>query len=222
MTTKSALITQIASDLIRSDLTTVIGQAIDDAIKKYQGTRFFFNETRDCVLTLVDGTWQYTSASTFTPSTPTIADFYELDAVFVIESSQNYGPLRKEPYEWLERIASDASAQNGRPYCYARLANCIQFYPRPDSTARTVRLVGHYKLAGPANDAEANNPWMINPQAYQLIRYAALADIYGPTRYKDSNKQTLAQYWESFWLNDLFGSGARKSSLGRIRGGMRL
>jgi len=222
MTTKSALITQIRTDLIRSDIDTVIGQAIDDAIKKYQGHRFHFNETRDCVLTLVDGTYRYTSSSSYTPSTPTIADFFELDAVIIIENSQNYGPLDKEDPAVIERLASDSSAASGRPYCYARYADGIWFYPKPDSTSRTARLMGHYRLAGPASDGEADNKWMTDPAAFQLIRYSAQTIIYGPGRYKDVQKAAMAAHWEAYWLNELFARNSKKSGTNRIRGGMPL
>jgi hypothetical protein len=220
MTTKGALITQIATDLIRSDLTSVIGQAIDDAIDRYKSTRFYFNETRDSVLTLVDTQYRYSDSDTWASNQPKISQFLEIDAVFVIESSQNYGPLGKKDPSVIERFASDSSAQTGRPYDYARFADGVWFYPVPDDTSRTVRFVGHYELAGPASDGEASNKWMT--EAYQLIRYAAQTNIYGLPRYKDFEKQKSAQYWESYYLNELLGRGGRKSGMGRIRRGMPL
>lgn len=166
MTTKTALKATIADDLIRSDLTTQIGEAIDTAIKFYQNHRFYFNEVRSVTFATV------ASQSTYASSDSTnIPLFVHLDSVYLVDSSSRVWELsRTDPIDM--EFLLDSSASEGRPYEYAYFESSFRLYPIPDGIY-TVRPMGVIKKAVPATDGEADNVWMT--EAYELIRCRAKA-----------------------------------------------
>jgi hypothetical protein len=163
MTTKSLLIARIADDLARADLTSQIGNAIDDAITHYQPMRFFFNETRLATFVTV------AAQSTYTASDDTdVPLFIELDAVMLSDGTNTRELEHISPTE-IERLL-DSSASSGRPTRYSYYEQSFRFYPVPD-IAYTIRPIGLIEKAGPATDDELNNVWCV--YAFELIRCRA-------------------------------------------------
>lgn len=169
MSTLATLKTRIADELSRSDLTSQIALAITDAIGKYQKVRFYFNETGALGETFNTGagTETYTSASN-----PNLPFMYDLDDLFITVSGNLSVLQRIDPT--LYRLQKTNSA-SGQPYNYMWLNQTISLWPVPDQ-AYTITMVGHYKLAAPASDSEANNKWMTD--AERLIRSCAKRMLY--------------------------------------------
>ncbi len=163
MTTKSLLITRIADDLARADLTSQIGNAIDDAITHYQVQRFFFNETRLATFVTVAAQSTYTSSDD-----ADVPLFIELDAVMLNDGTNNRELEHISPaeIEWL----LDSAASSGRPNRYSYYEESFRLYPVPD-IVYTIRPIGLISKAGPATDDEAGNVWMT--KAFELIRSRA-------------------------------------------------
>lgn len=167
MTTLATMKADIADDLVRTDLTSSIADAITRAIEHYQPARFWFNETRSETFDTVAAQPRYSSADD-----AAIPEFVTLDGLVITVAGQNR-PLRLiDPVQF--ELLLDNSASTGQPYSCTYYDITIGLYPIPDQIY-TVRMLGHIKKAAPANDAEANNVWMTH--AYQLIRSRATADV---------------------------------------------
>jgi hypothetical protein len=172
MATFGQLQQYVSSRLLDEDNVAVqlsdVKAAINDAIAYWKVQRYFFNEARDtAVLTQGDGI------------IPLPNDFLvpaRDDGGFEIEYSSMRYPLSKvsaQQYDgyWLAN-------GNGLPQVYARLADEYHVYPLPD-IAYTIRrnyLKDYPALVG---DADTND---FTIHADRLIRYAALADLYGSMR----------------------------------------
>lgn len=161
---------RIASELARSDLTTQIASAISDAIAIYQKERFRFNETdpsTPVTFSTVANQAVYTSSAN-----ANIATLFSIDYMLLTIGNQLI-PLTYDTAENL-RIQNQINTTSGQPESYAYEGNQIIMSPVP-SDVWTVTMGLFRKLAAPANDAEANNPWMI--AAERLIRSRAKYEI---------------------------------------------
>lgn len=154
---------RIADELARADLTSQIAYAITDAIECYQSERFWFNESRDVTFSTVASQEYYTSSDN-----ALIPDIYAIDyAVMTVGSVVN--ALTRYTPEHIEYLSDDGT-QTGEPCAYAYFQKKIRLYPVP-TDVYTVRIAGHVKVAAPATDGEADNPWMTD--AERLIRARA-------------------------------------------------
>lgn len=169
MTTLATMKNRISDEISRADMTSQIANAINDAIALYQTKRFYFNETGP------DGSTFNTVANqeTYTAADdPDIPYMYDVDDVFVTVGVNNFRVKRIDPT--LYRINQMPNFK-GQPYQYMFLNQTFSFSPIPN-TAYPMQIVGHYKLAAPASDAEANNKWMTD--AERLIRSCAKRFLY--------------------------------------------
>jgi len=197
MTTLAVLKAKIASDLVRSDLTTQIAEEIDLAIKHYQSTRFYFNETRTKTFdTVASQTWYSASDD------PNVAAFINVDNLFITVSGSRRA-LGYTPSTAFELLTDD-NASTGEPYRYTRYAEQIGLYPIPDQVY-TVRITGLEKVAAPASDSETDNPWMTD--AYDLIRCRTKSQIYDHVIRDWVSADRFAQR-----ERDVFGELKRKTS----------
>lgn len=164
MTDLSTLKSRIADDLSRTDLTSQIANAINDAIAHFQNTPFYFNETRSSTFATV------ASQSTYTSSDDAdIPKFADLDVVVLEDSGGESYDLT--PYDIAEMESLlDNSASTGRPYAYLYHAQSFRLYPIPDAVY-TVRPIGIIEKDAPATDGESGNVWMT--EAFELIRCRA-------------------------------------------------
>lgn len=176
MTTRAIMLAEIQSDMERTSATeaTAITSKINAAIRHYQPMRFWFNESRSITLSTVVGTDTYTFNTATTTGTIG-AEFYRLDGVWFSATSTDVRELERVNYDQMEAWADSQSATNGEPMAYAYVNRGLRFYRNPDAIY-TLRLAGHLKLAAPATDAEADNPWMT--EAYDLIMSRAKAELY--------------------------------------------
>lgn len=167
MTTRATMKTEIIDELDRdaSDGTRVLKQ-ISAAIKHYQPSRFFFNESRSVTFATVDAQDIYT----FGTGNDIVTEFYKIDFAELTQSGQDYALVRTS-YVDIEKWA-DSSTTKARPTHYAYIDQALRLYRTPDA-AYTVRLTGHIKLAEPAADDTAGNEWFT--EAYELIKCRAKA-----------------------------------------------
>ena len=174
MTTKDALAARIADDLARSDLTTQIGNAIDDAIEHWKTTRFHFNETRAVTFTSVASQSIYTSSDS-----ASIPLMFDVDTLYVTESGgtpELVGPNgKKQDFDHVHDLILTGGG-TGKPYMWAWFDRSIYVYPVPDSTSYTFRLTGAIEKAVPASGSEADNVWMT--EAFALLRAHAKGLLY--------------------------------------------
>lgn len=165
--------------------TTAIENAINGAIRKWQRSRFYFNESRSLNFTTVIGQIWYSSTDD-----ADIPKFVKIDELIHVDSASQETVLRfTEQSQFESQI--DNSAATGEPYNYAYFNMQIGLYPKPDA-ANTIRIRGHYKVDAPATDSEANNVWMV--EAFDLIKAQAKAFLYRDYARDAAN----GEYFQSF------------------------
>lgn len=167
MTTQTIMKARIADELARSDLTSQIAYAIGDAIKAYEDDRFFFNESRALTFTTVADQEFYDS-----DDSANIPLVQKIDYVLLYIGDQPYTLMPMKPAE-IETASTNATS-TGEPGWYCWYGNQLRLYPVPNG-AYTVRIGASYKVAAPASDSEADNPWMTH--AERLIRSRAKLEL---------------------------------------------
>ena len=108
----------------------------------------------------------------------------------------------------------DVSASSGEPYDFAYFNREIWLYPVPEQVY-TIRVIGLYKVAGPATDGEADNPWMT--EAYELIRYRAEAYL-AANSLRNPELAGAKLQAEADALSSLRAETTKRASLGTIQG----
>lgn len=211
MSTKGNLITKIAGDLSRSDLTTVIGEAIDKAIAFIQSERFITDVSRGSTFSTVIGQYIYTD--TDLPGPPALSQFYEFDAVWIEDGGQRY-KLGQVDYAEIEFYTDNAQSA-GRPYEFARYKDQLWVYPVPDVATYTVRIAGHHDVAGPASDGEVGNLWMTDAVMFEYLRFAAEEDVYA-NKVKNMDLALKSSKLKGDWLYKLRERTSKKIGTGKI------
>lgn len=159
---------RVADELARSDLTTQIANAINDAIDFYQNERFIFNESRDITFSTVSGQEFYSTAAN--ANIPTLKSF---DYVILYLGNIPWNLRRRAPLDI--EILNQNGLMRGQPWNYAYYNKQLRLGPVPD-TAYSMRIAGRITYAAPATDTEANNPWMVD--AEKLIRCRAKMELH--------------------------------------------
>lgn len=214
MTTLATLKSRIADDLRRTDIDPQISSAIQDAIKRWEGERFWFNEKR-FRLDTVAGTEEYSIPSDLTntdaSALATGEDLLELDDVKILDDNEIY-QLQQRSEHWLNNWQAPASQYTGTPDYYGVFANKIRIGPIPDAVYQ-ITISGLAKLATISADTDTN-AW--TDEAESLIRHQALADLYRVTT-RDPEGFQLALGG----VQDAFSYLKRKSSSKLNRGRIR-
>ena len=167
MTTLAVMKTRIADELARSDLTTQIAYAINDAIDAYNNERFHFSETRANTFQTVAGQEFYG------PSDASwLGKMVVIDYVYAYNENQPYRLPAETPAN-IELLAINGTF-SGIPWSYCWYGNQVRLYPIPDK-AYTIRMGGAVKVDPPASDAETDNAWMA--KAERLIRSRAKLEL---------------------------------------------
>jgi len=160
------MITRIADELSRSDLTTQIQNEIQSAIAYYQNERFYFNERRDVTWNTVIGQEFYTSTDI-----PDLSLLTQMDAM-TITVNQDRFKVRPWPYPNLEQMSVTTTTQ-GQPGYYSIYAQQIRLYPIPQMVY-PMRLSGLFVVAAPVNMSDSN-VW--TNDAEELIRARAKKNV---------------------------------------------
>jgi hypothetical protein len=170
MATLADMKARIADELARGDLGTQIASAITTAITEYQKERFRFSDvtpTTPPTFNTVADRWIYTAADN-----ANIADAKAWNYIF--SQVGNYlRDLTKSTPEMV-RSYNQLGTMHGQPIWYAYEGNQLLIAPVPD-TVYPITLGIFRNVAAPADDAEADNPWM--NEAELLIRSRAKYEI---------------------------------------------
>lgn len=155
MATYGTMKSRIATEMSRSDLTTVIPYAIQDAIRFYQGTKFWFNE---------DGATTPTVAAQADYALPT--DFIELDYASLTVNGATY-PLK--PVQYRSIAGMNVNNTQGVPQYVATYQESLWLYPVPNAVY-TVTFWYTRELDALSGDSDTN-AW--TTEAEELIRIHA-------------------------------------------------
>lgn len=171
MSTLGDLKQEIADDLDKN-LTdepygAMIASGINAAIRYYQNTRFFFNETRDETFATVADQSIYTGTDS-----AAIPKFIEFDQIVLMDGTEPVALAQISPTEW--EVLTASGDNTGRPCAWCYFNRSIGLYPIPND-AYTVRLVGHIMKDAPTDDDDDENVWVA--EAYELIRARACVQI---------------------------------------------
>jgi hypothetical protein len=213
MTTLGAMITKIAGELGRNDLSAangVIQTAIEDAIGFYQSHSFFFNDNDNVTFnTVVDQSAYDDDDTTIVEYT----DWYDLRSVLLEEADGEVHELFEMDYVKLRGL-TDTPSSSSRPTHYCRYAEKIYLYPKPDLATYEINPIGHYKVAAPATSGESGNPWMT--KAWDLIKHSAKRRIY-MDQLKDRGKAQDQGTLEMAALENLVNVTGKKRRTGKIK-----
>lgn len=168
--TQGDMKTRIAQELARADLTTHIANAITDAIGIYQKERFRFNENipdNAKSFVTVAGQAIYTSADLADIATVQAFDYMLMKVGITLFQLKREDPV-------VVKLYNQTTQMMGQPGWWAYEGNEIILAAIPDQ-AYTIYVGGFFVAPAPANDAEANNPWMNT--AERLIRARAKYEI---------------------------------------------
>jgi hypothetical protein len=190
VTTQTIMKARIADELARTDLTSQIAYAITDAIAAYQGEAWHWNESRTTVSFSTVASQEFYTSS----------DDADIANIRKIQYSVLYvgDDVRKLEYrcpEDMEYLSANGT-QEGTPWSYGWYDNKIRLYPVPD-TVYTVRIAAHVKVAAPASDGEASNPWMTD--AERLIRSRAKLELALHVLRDDALAATMAEAVKEAW-----------------------
>ena len=207
MSTLGEMKTSIASELMRDDLEPAIGLEISRAIKFYMPKRFWFNEKRTrVVFNMVIGQDTYTVADH-----PDIPNLIRIDSI--TSNRDGLSLLVKLVNQaQMELWLNSSSILSNPPAYYSYYEQALRFYPIPDF-AYPVRVASVVRVAEPATDDEANNPWM--NEAEELIRSRAKSKIFAHWMEDPASGATMAQM-ESEALVSLQAESSSRTQVNRL------
>lgn len=158
---------RIADELLRSDLTSQIQEAIQTAIREYESRPFYFNQLRNAsAFSTVRGQEFYSNSDS-----PLVASMATLNRVQVMVSGNRYTLNPRTP-EYMEDTSVNPIVY-GQPVDYSYFAEQLRFYPIPDNSY-VVTLTGIYRLFTLANPGDTN-AWVSDAEL--LIRSRAKYEL---------------------------------------------
>ena len=168
MATFKDLQDRIAADLTRDDLVSQTKDAILDAVKHYETSRFFFNTTRSKTFLTVAGQDSYGAAAL-----AELPNIIQLDRIFIRDGISIY-PLDRMEADEFEFLAGSPTTGNGKPSVFTYVDGALMLYPTP-AAVYTLRPHMHFRLPALSDDTHAN-AW--TNEAEQLIRAHAKMLLY--------------------------------------------
>lgn len=191
---------RIADELVRTDLTTQIQNAIQTAIKQYERVPLYFNQLRqEAAFSTVHGQEFYSSAAS-----PLIASMVTLERVTVTVSGNRYTLNWRTP-QYLEDTSVNPIVY-GQPVDYAYYAETLRFYPIPDNSY-PIALTGIQRLFALQN-ATDTNAWTSDGEL--LIRSRAKFEL-ATHVLRDADLAASMKAAELDALSDLRGETMRRT-----------
>lgn len=191
---------RIADELVRTDLTTQIQNAIQTAIKQYERVPLYFNQLRqEAAFSTVHGQEFYSSAAS-----PLIASMVTLERVTVTVSGNRYTLNWRTP-QYLEDTSVNPIVY-GQPVDYAYYAETLRFYPIPDNSY-PIALTGIQRLFTLQN-ATDTNAWTSDGEL--LIRSRAKFEL-ATHVLRDADLAASMKAAELDALSDLRGETMRRT-----------
>jgi hypothetical protein len=185
MTNLTIMRAKIADEITRSDMTSRITTAIQDAIKLWEGERFAFNERRYRINTVASQEYYDFIAPTLLTSAgaavPTGEMVLEIDSITSTVNNAPY-PLTPRTQQWFDTYQSLPTQYCGRPDSYAIYGNQLRLFPVPDAVYQ-INISALARLGPSPATADADtNDWftegemLIREQAKVLIFRFPLKD----------------------------------------------
>ena len=196
---------RIADELDRADLTSQIEREIKSAIAFYERKRFWFNEKRTNFATVAAQEW-YTSADD-----SDIPNLLTLDIAKIAIGATNKYELELAPYNELEHISDNGTADAGQPTALAYFQKQVRLYPIPDASYSVV-LSGIFALDSLSASADTN-AWMTDGEG--LIRQRTRRMIYSSV-IRDPELAAEAGRLEAEELRTLIEATTLKKATGRV------
>lgn len=175
MTTYGTMKTRVASEILRpSWADTHVANAIQDAIKDYDGQRFAFNVGRFRLTTVADQEEYTVPADIDTAAGDALETGETLLEIESMSLRYNTSAYIVTPVTegWLEHYTTTATT--GQPIYYCWTGTRLRFAPVPDQ-AYTVHILGMKRLQT-LSAADDTNAWMVDGE--KLIRSRAKAILY--------------------------------------------
>lgn len=149
-----------------SSISDTVAAAISRAIRKYRDEPFWFAQSRNLLITTAADTNRYTALDAGS-DVDTVAEVTKVIEAFVYDGDP--ADFEADRMRWIdpghwEQLA-DSGGAVGDPYNYSRLDDELLIYPTPTGANWTIRLLGYIRVAEPADDDEADNPWMTHARA---------------------------------------------------------
>lgn len=193
---------RIADEIARSDLTSQIGLAIEEAIDEAATNRFWFNEVRGFTFDTVAGQEYYTSAD--------LAALTEIDAIYYTVNSQRRNLAVAGNINLNE--LHDGSPPTGEPSNWSRYGDDFRLYPAPRDVW-TVTVDGVTKFPALTSD-DQDNPWMV--QGERLVRAIAKRILFADV-IRDFDEATAQQQLVEKYINQLVSQTYDRVATGRVR-----
>ena len=170
--------TRIIDETLRDDLTgTQLANAINDAIKQWEGERFMFNEKRYQILTVASQEYYDLISPTLLTSAGAAVStgemVLELDSITAIQSDTPY-PLTPRTQGWFDRY--QGSNFTGAPCDYTIFGNQLRLYPIPDQEYQWILSALARLGPNPLSGDTDTNGWLTEGEV--LIRQSAKHIIY--------------------------------------------
>lgn len=158
---------RIADELARSDLTSQIALAIDDAITEASTHRFWFNEVRGLTFPIIAGQDYYGNAD--------LSAMTEVDDLWLSIHGQRRN-MRKANDRDIDMM-SQGSVVHGEPYLWSHYGDFIRFYPIP-SLSYVATVDGSTRFLPMENDGDWNG-WTTVGERYirALAKRELLANV---------------------------------------------
>lgn len=161
MATFGETITQIASEINRTDVDTLIGTAIQTALRKHQENKVAFNQEIDSS--------QSTSASSENLALP--ADYFSITSIRIVFSANDQKVLRNSTWSDLQRYDNTTT---GRPVAWAIYDGVIKLRPVPDAAYSVI--ISYYKKDTIPTVNSDTHIWLTNAES--LIKWEAKSFLY--------------------------------------------
>lgn len=205
--TRTQLEAKIADDLIRSDLTTQITDAVEIAIKAYEDEPFWFNTVFRTSATL-------SSSVAFIALSSLTTRFLDFNRIRVTTSGNSEIDLYRRDYRWIMTRQDDPTYAIPLEYCIYDEKLMFDSYADQD---RTLHMDGIVSLGSTASDSySAGDTTAWFNEARELIRHRARREIYMHVL-KDGDLAGSAKIAEDDAFNTLKSKTNQRASTGFLR-----
>lgn len=230
MTTYGDMQARIADEMLDAPVSTAqIQNAIQDAVKRYQEERFYFNQLRSAATPILDsaggnvtdfsGGALYDSAGLMTspgvefyPSSVWALDasISHIDTVTVLAYNSRF-TLQPETPGWFEDNSVGVTWRS-LPLRWTYESEQLRLYPIPDQAYPII--ITATQVFATLVDSTDTNPWMVDGE--ELVRCAATAMLYGRIS-RDAQQEQRWTADEQRALATLRRKTAQRGGPGRVR-----
>ena len=153
MTTLATIRSNVADALNRTDLSSQIDRAINEAINHYESETTWFNETSGIVTTVA-------SQQSYDTTDGLPDDVLEILKVTLTQATNNTYTMVPKEIQWILDNNTSGSTFTGPSIYYAWYANKLYLYPTPDD-AYTITLYYKKSYSDLSGDSDSND-WTDN------------------------------------------------------------